>query len=161
MFYIITTNNKINKLHERALRLVHDDYVSTFEAAELGYTNKTKEPITSQKRGSRDFCRIANSVFNNGKSAISPLFNIPEVLSSASNKTKLFIENFSKNSHLDESSIFLPVFPSRTNLQLHIFSVTPKMVKKVITSLDLAKASGTNGIALVYLRTVSLNFHKY
>ena len=26
-----TTNNKINKLHERALRLVYDDYVSAFE----------------------------------------------------------------------------------------------------------------------------------
>ena len=91
------------------------------EAADLGYTNKTKEPITSQKRGSWDFCRIANSVFNTGKSAISSLFNIPEVLSSASNKAKWFIENFSKNSHLDDSSISLPVFPSRTNLKLHIF----------------------------------------
>ena len=31
MFYSRTTNNKTNKLHERALRLVYDDYVSTFE----------------------------------------------------------------------------------------------------------------------------------
>ena len=31
MFYSRTTNNKINKLHERALRLVYDYYVSTFE----------------------------------------------------------------------------------------------------------------------------------
>ena len=31
MFYSRTTNNKINNLHERALRLVHDDYRSTFE----------------------------------------------------------------------------------------------------------------------------------
>ena len=31
MFYSRTTSNKINKLHERALRLVYDDYVSTFE----------------------------------------------------------------------------------------------------------------------------------
>ena len=31
MFYSRTTNNKINKLHGRALRLVYDDYVSTFE----------------------------------------------------------------------------------------------------------------------------------
>ena len=31
MFYSRTANNKINKLHERALRLVYDDYVSTFE----------------------------------------------------------------------------------------------------------------------------------
>jgi len=31
MFYSRTTNNKINKLHERALRLVYNDYISTFE----------------------------------------------------------------------------------------------------------------------------------
>ena len=31
MFYSKTANNKINKLHERALRLVCDDYVSTFK----------------------------------------------------------------------------------------------------------------------------------
>ena len=31
MFYSRTTNNKINKLHERALRLVYDDYLSAFE----------------------------------------------------------------------------------------------------------------------------------
>ena len=59
------------------------------EAAKLAYANKTKESITSQKLGSRDFWRIANSFFNKGKSAIPPLFNGPEVLSSASNKAKL------------------------------------------------------------------------
>ena len=39
-----------------------------------------------------------NSVLNKGKSAIPPLFNGAEVLSSASGKAKLFTENFSKNS---------------------------------------------------------------
>ena len=59
------------------------------EASKLAYANKTKESITSQKLGSRDFWQIANSVLNKGKSAIPPLFNGPEVLSSASDKTKL------------------------------------------------------------------------
>ena len=34
------------------------------EAAKLAYADKTKESITSQKLGSRDLRRIANSVFN-------------------------------------------------------------------------------------------------
>ena len=45
------------------------------------------------------------------KSAIPPLFHGTEVLSSASDKAKLFAENFSKNSNLDDSGISLPVFP--------------------------------------------------
>ena len=107
------------------------------EAAKLAYPKKIKEPTTSQKLGSQSFWRIANSVLNKGKSAIPPLFNGPGVLSSASDKAKFFAENFSKNSNLDDSGISLPVFPSRTNLKLHNISVTPKMVKKVITNLDL------------------------
>ena len=64
---------------------------SVLEAAKLAYSNKTKESITPQKLGSHNFWRIANSVLNKGKSAIPPLFNGPEVLSSASDKEKLFV----------------------------------------------------------------------
>ena len=60
------------------------------------------------------------------------LFNGLELLFFASDKTKLFAENFSENSNLDDSGISLPVFPSRTNLKLHNISVTPTMVTKVI-----------------------------
>ena len=122
------------------------------EAAKLAYANKTKESISSQKPGSRDFWRIANSVLNNDKSAIPPLLNSPEVLSSVSDKAKLFTENFSKNSNLDDSSIFLPVFPSRTNLKLHNISLTSTMVKKAIANLALSKASGPDCILVVVLK---------
>ena len=74
------------------------------------------------------------------------------VLSSASDKAKLFAENFCKNSNLDDSVISLPVFPSRTNLKLHNISITPKMVKKVIMNLDLSKASGPDCIPVVVLK---------
>ena len=121
------------------------------EVAKLAYANKTKEFITLQKLDSRDFWQNANSVLNKGKSAIPPLINGPEVLSSAPDKAKLFDENFSLNSNLDDSGISLPVFPSRTNLKLHI-SVTPKMVRKVIMNLDLSKASGPDGIPVVVLK---------
>ena len=84
------------------------------EAVEFADANKT-EPITSQKLGSHDFWRIANSVLNKGKSAIPPLFNGLEVVSSASDKAKLFAENFFKNSNLDDSGISLPVFLSKTS----------------------------------------------
>ena len=122
------------------------------EAAKLAYANKTKESTTSQKRGSQGFWQIANSVFNKGKSAIPALFNGPEMLSFASDKTKLFTKNFSKNSNLDDPGISLPVFPSRTNLKLPNFSVTPKMVKKVITDLDSSKALGPDCVSVVVLR---------
>ena len=67
---------------------------------------------------------------------MSPLFNDPEVLSSVSDKAKLFAKHFSKNSHLEDSDIALSAFLSRTNLKLHNTSVTRRIVKKVITNLD-------------------------
>ena len=57
------------------------------------------------------------------------------MLSSGSDKAKFFLENFSKNSNLDDSGIFLPVFPFITNLKLHNIFVTPKMAEKVIRTL--------------------------
>ena len=74
------------------------------------------------------------------------------MLSSASDKAKLFAENFSKNSNLDDSGISLPVFHSRTNLKLHNISITAKMVKKFIMNLDLSKASGPDCIPVVVLK---------
>ena len=64
------------------------------EAAKLAYANKTKESITSQKRDSQNFWRIGNSVLNKGKSAIPPLFNGPNVLSSASDKEESLAKPF-------------------------------------------------------------------
>ena len=86
------------------------------------------------------------------QSLIPPLLNGPEVLCSASDKAKLFAKNFSKNSYLDESGIFLAVFLSRTNLKLPNIYATPKLVKKIITNLDLSKASGTYFIPVVFLK---------
>ena len=46
----------------------------------------------------------------------------------------------------------MPVFPSRANLKLHNISISPKMVKKVITNLDSSKASGPDCIPVVVVR---------
>ena len=45
----------------------------------------------------------------------------------------------------------MTVFTFRTNLKLHNISVTPKVVKKVITSLDSSKVSGPDCIPVVVL----------
>ena len=73
------------------------------------------------------------------------------MLSSASDKAKLFAKNFSKNSNLDDSVTSLPIFPSRTNLKLHM-AITPKMVKKVLTNLDSLKVSDPDCIPVVVLK---------
>ena len=80
------------------------------------------------------------------------LINSQEVLSSASDKGKLFAENFSKNSNLDDFGIPLPVFLSGTNLKLHSIAVSPMMGKKVIMNIDLPQASGPDCIPVVVLK---------
>ena len=139
-------------MYQREFRQASNRCKRVLEAAKFAYANKTKESISSQKLGSRDFWQITNSVLNKGKSVIPPLFNGLEVLSSASDKAKLFAENFSMNSYLDDTGISLYVFPSRTNLKLHNISVTPKMVRKVVMHLDLSKASGPDCIPVVVLK---------
>ena len=113
-------------------------------------------PINLALRTTGDLL-IVFSVINKGKSAIPPLFNGPEVLSSTSDTPKLFAEIFSKNSSLDGSGISLCSFRSRNSMKLHI-SVTPKMVKKVITNLDSSKTSGTDCIPVVVLKNCEPDF---
>ena len=111
-----------------------------------------QESITFQTLGSWDFWQIVNSVLNEGKSAIPPLFNSPDVLSPSSDKAKLFAKNFSKNSNHDDSGISLPVFPSRTNLKLDKISITHKKVKMIIMNFDSSKASGPDCIPVKVLK---------
>ena len=116
------------------------------DLVKLAYVTKPKESITSWKRGSRQFWRIACSVLNKGKFATRPLFNALEVLSAASNKAKSFTGSFSQNSIHDDSEISLLVFPPRTNLKLHNIFTIPKMVRQVIANIASSKASGPDFI---------------
>ena len=74
------------------------------------------------------------------------------MLSSASDKAKLFAENISENSNLDDLVISLPVFPSKTNLKLHNVFVILKMVRKIIMDLDSSKVCGLDCIPVVGLK---------
>ena len=85
-YFILWYMRRFNKTRNLPLSF---KFIS-FESLIFAYANKTKESITSQKLGSRDFWQIANSVLNKGKSGILPLFNGLEVLSSASDKAKCF-----------------------------------------------------------------------
>ena len=116
------------------------------EAAKHAYSNNTKESITSHKLGSQDFWQISNSVLKKVKSAIPSLLSGPEVLSFASDKTKLSAKNFSTNSNLEGSGISLPVFASRTNLKL------PKIVKKVITKFHSSEVSHSDCTPVLVLK---------
>ena len=88
---------KLSNLCERAL-----------ETAKLAYANRTKGSINFEKPGSWDFRQTPDSILKKVKSAIPPLFNDPEVLSSASDEGKLFPETFFKNSYLnDQVSLYL------------------------------------------------------
>ena len=55
---------------------------------------------------------------------------------------KFFFRNF----NLDDSGIFSPAFPFRTNLKLHKTHVTLKLVKKIPIDLDSSKTSGPHCI---------------
>ena len=65
-----------------------------------------QESSTSQKLDSCDFWRIANSILNKGK--FTPLFKGAKVLSSESDIAKLFEENFSESTNVDDSGTPLP-----------------------------------------------------
>ena len=54
-------------------------------------------------------------LLNQSKSAVPPPYSDPEVLSTAYDNAKLLVENFHKNSNLDDSSMFFTCFLSLLN----------------------------------------------
>lgn len=72
------------------------------------YANEREEFIISQKLGSDHYWLIDSSAIKEDESARRPLFSGPEVLSSASNKPKLFTEIFLENSNLNDTGISQP-----------------------------------------------------
>ena len=73
-FFCLYQQNKSSE-YKVKLRQASNRSKSVLEAAKLPYANKTKESITSQKRGSLGFWQIANKILNKSKSVIPPLFN--------------------------------------------------------------------------------------
>ena len=116
----------------------------------LAYANKANQSITSQKRDSPVFWRIANSVFSTKENLLYPLCStalrccLLDLI-----KRNCFLKTFLRTLILMNQ---LPVFSSRTNQKLHIISVTHKMIKKFRTNLDLSKASGPDYNPVVVLR---------
>ena len=119
------------------------------EAAKLAYATKKKSKLLPRNLALGTFGKLL-IVFSTKVNLLYPLYSTDRrcclIL------YKLFAKNFSKNSNLDDFVISLPVFPSRTNLKLHNISITPKMVKKVITKLDSSKVSGPDCIPVVVLK---------
>ena len=52
----------------------------------------------------------------------------------------------------DDSGVFLPASPSRTNMKQYNIHFTPKLVKNVTTNLDLPKVYGLDCISVVLLK---------
>ena len=125
------------------------------ENAKQRYAGPVANSIATQRLGSRDFWRIANSVLNHNKSSIPPLFHGPEVLTSPLDKANLLAENFARNSTLKDEGHSLPAFPSRTDIEVPDPLITPMKVARIIHTLDASKATGPDGIPVIVLKMCS------
>ena len=132
-------------------RLASNRCKSVLEAAKLAYANKTKESIISQKPGSRDFWQIANSVINKGYLLYLLYSMTLRCCLLHLIKQNHFLKTF-LGTLMTHVSLYLFSLLSRTNLKQRNISVTPKMVKKIITNLDLSKVSGPDCIPVVVLK---------
>ena len=91
--------------------------------AKDSYAASIQSRIENERLGSREFWKITNKVLNRGKTSVVPtVINGPELLSSASDKAKLFATNIAANSTLDDVGHPLPSFPARTTNLLSEFS---------------------------------------
>ena len=94
-------------------------------------------------------------MLNKGASPIPPLFNGPEVLSSAPDKAELFAKIFATNSNIKDDGVPLPDFDTRTDIDLTSLDFSVKTISSIISNLDPTKATGPDGIPVVLLQKCS------
>ena len=123
--------------------------------AKNNYQQSVKTKISTQRLGSRDFWKIFNSISNKGKSAIPPLFDGLNVITSAKDKAELLARSFASNCSLPTSDHILPEFPPRCNNILDDVHITPSKVSKIISQLDVSTASGPDHIPVTVLKHCS------
>ena len=88
------------------------------------------------KLGLGDFWQTAKIILKKSKFTVPPVFSAAKARLFSSSKTNWCDENFSNNFNLDDSDIYLPVFPCGNNRKLYIIAITPKLVKKVTINFD-------------------------
>ena len=123
--------------------------------SKCSYAQTIRTEISNERPGTRGFWKISRKVLNSGKASVPTLIHGPEVISSSSEKAKLFAANFASNSTLDDQGHTLPDFPQLTDNQLNKFSVTAKEIGKLVKGLDSTKATGPDGIPVVVLKNIS------
>ena len=113
------------------------------------------------KLGLGGFWQTAKIVFRKVKFTIPLPFNAPKARLCLSNKTKSLCDEkfsiFSKNFNLNDSDIYLPVFPCGNNQKLYIIPITPKLVKKLIINFDSSKVPGPDYIPVVVQKNCEPN----
>ena len=127
-----------NESSESKVKFIHasNRCKSVLESSELANTNKQKSPSLSRKLALGTFGELP-IVFSTKINLLYLLYCLCCLLHLIKQNSLLKI--FSKNSNLDDSAISLSVFPSGTNhLKLLNISVTPKIVEKLITYLDMS-----------------------
>ena len=90
-YFNLHSSTKTDESH-RLLKLAINRYKKVLDQAKLEYAEHVRNNISIQQLGTRDFWRTANSVLNNNKSAIPPLFqgSIHVVVSSPKDEADVF-----------------------------------------------------------------------
>ena len=117
------------------------------EAAKLAYDNKQKSPSLPRNWALEIFGKLP-VLFSRKVNLLYLLYSV------AWNCCLLYLikQSCLLKTFLRTLILMTQVSLSRTNLKLHNIFVTPKMFKKVISNLDLSKASGPDCIPVVILK---------
>lgn len=92
---------------------------------------------------------------NKGKTTVTTVINGPEVISSSTDKAKIFASIFTSNSTLDNKGQRLPNFPRQTEHDLSNILISVREVSGLIKSLNPAKATSRDNIPIIVDKNIS------
>lgn len=96
------------------------------------WTSSSPGQDRKQKCRSQVFYMISNQCHNRGKTSVSCIVNIPEVITPSSDKAKLFASLFTSNSMSEDKDHPLPDFHCLTEQNRSNIFITGRTLKSVI-----------------------------
>ena len=141
--------------HLDIYRRVRNQSVREITKAKTHYSHSIIPILQNPEQNPKKWWSLTKSLLNNKtQTSIPPLFEENAVVTDAAHKAGIFNAFFAQNSRLppNASNHPLPPFEYITDQRLESFFVTPGDVHKVLTRLNVSKATGPDSIGNFLLK---------
>lgn len=142
-----------NSCNLSAFRQARNACKTQIENSKNSHVQSIARELTSCPSGSRPFWSLAKAIRQNFSTSAFPPLSKPDgsLATSPEEKANALAEAFAENANLDAGDQ-VPSLPSSLPASMSPISFRQPLIRKILSSLDISKAPGADGIPAIVLK---------